>query len=168
MAEQYFPFLKLPQDIRGKIFEYHFTVQVKVEPILTLSSCMPFYKAFVAPLGPQKANQQDRSFLTVPNRPQFPHSRLSLLLVCRKILQECEHIFYKLNRFSFAEGPLLATFLTDIGPRRRKFIRSIEVRSFKCRQVLSGLKLLAESEHLQQLFVIFYAATNPGLGRMKS
>jgi hypothetical protein len=55
----------------------------------------------------------------------------------------------------------MKTFLHNIGPERRKWIRNVSVSYTNLSVAAAGARLLAESEHLQRLTLIMSATQDP-------
>ena len=87
-----FRLLALPQELQDRIFEHHLTMRDKVNPVLNPSSCMPLYTALF-PLAGRYEDCRSRRLLDLPGHPPHPNSRLAVLLVCRKLLRDCQHMF---------------------------------------------------------------------------
>ncbi len=107
------PLLALPQELQDRIYRFHFTIRDKITPVLIPSSRMFFYRTFLPRVGLYEEEYQDRSFLNMPGRPSFPHSRLALLLVCRNIYRDFQHTFLPGERLL-----LLGTIDPDVLPYR--------------------------------------------------
>jgi hypothetical protein len=161
-----FPFLMLPQEIQDKIMGIHFSVPEKITPVIIPTTCLRFYKRLFPAVGQFDEDYQDRNFLGICSRPQLPHSRLQMLLVCREFNSKYSHMFYLLNKFAFSGAATLTAFLLAIGPQRRRHLRSIEIRYWHRRDALEGFALLAECDSLEDFILhvakqVLEKASNP-------
>jgi hypothetical protein len=95
--------------------------------------------------------------LTMPPVQDF----LALLSVSKQVREYAMRVFFYDNHFQFKDMRSMKTFLHNIGPERRKWIRNVSVSYTNLSVAAAGARLLAESEHLQRLTLIMSATQDP-------
>jgi hypothetical protein len=95
--------------------------------------------------------------LTMPPVQDF----LALLSVNKQVREYAMPVLFYENHFQFRDMRSMKTFLHNIGPERRKWMRNVSVSYTNLSFAAAGARLLAESEHLQKLTLIMSATQDP-------
>ncbi|KAI9871383.1 MAG: hypothetical protein M1830_002967 [Pleopsidium flavum] len=126
-----FPFMKLPPELREKIYHYHLVLPEPVKPtkpsqttfVLQHMNNCPLSKH--TPSSSRDRNEADKTgilkckdaFTGFERDLLIPESVLAILLVSRQVCSEAIHIFYRFNHFIFTNVECINHFIINVNDR---------------------------------------------------
>lgn len=133
VTDRPFPFLRLPSELRMRIYEMLFAL-----PQAGVRICKePFGSVEITTVSKDLSDAEaqelwfDNCSLTKAKKPAYvitcrtPSQLLAPLLVCRLIHKEAMPVFFDINLFVFCGIQDMSNFLSRISPERRQYIRRI-------------------------------------------
>ncbi|KAI9816712.1 MAG: hypothetical protein M1832_005001 [Thelocarpon impressellum] len=141
-----FPFLRLPPQLRARVYTLLLTAPCPVTPVLLQQTTS--YVTHYTPHGAPRWQPLDPL-------PRVPHSALAVAGTSRAVLAEALPAFYAANAFAFKSTPHLHAFLAALSPARLALLCSLHValRGFRGRSARVCRVLGAACPGLRRLSV---------------
>ncbi|KAI9670727.1 MAG: hypothetical protein M1817_003837 [Caeruleum heppii] len=161
----FFPFFKLPSELRDLVYRALLVFPYELRP--THDSVLSF-RASHCRQFPQHEHSEQRTrvgqhdtsvlcckdkFTGIKSELQEPPSVLAVLGVCRQLSHEALPYFYLYNHFTFKATHEMGSFLKFIGASRRQYITEVSF-SFSSPDAIKTFRWLAESKYLKRIHIV--------------
>jgi len=160
-----FPFMKLPPELREKVYRYHLVLPEPIKPTKPSQTTFVYQHINSCPLSQHTQTSipyQDRvdrtgklrckdPFTGIERQLPLPESVLAILLVSRQICSEAAHIYYRLNHFIFTN----VGFMHDFILKTNKRYRDLAELSFAFSSIdaLTAFTKLMDCQYLKKLHI---------------